>query len=719
MVLVGDVHVWPLVDTRVGIFLIHVATVERLVAKGVVCMVWKNRKVRIVGMGGEELATLGLTCLPVTIRSAMRFIDFCVVLVCPATILLGTGALHSFSLSIIFDEGVLVLGLGEKIPFTMTASVKVLYSVFLAKDLTLMPLTIMWMHTQVAEGPEQWEAEEVDLLLEQPSMGAGLKTAQVARALTRLWRDTEEQWWTIASLANFSHHAIHLHMGTPVGEAEEVEANWTCVVIDTPMDEECTEAGMPQSFGTKDRVQHRDNTSEAPYMGALSWALMDVATDDNIWCMVAQADKDLMPEEAAQLMALLIDNRDMFTPSLTHPGQANHAPHKINVQGHQPVKSHPHQASPKEMVVQSTKISKMLAASVIQPSKGPWASPVVLVTKKDRTTRFCMDYQVLNQLTKKYSYPLPRVNVILDTLTKSVWQSTLNLVSSYWQIPVQERDIKKTAFATQHRMFKFTVMLFSLTNTLASFQCDMDVVLSGLNWVSTLVYIDNIMVFSCTFDKHLVHLQEVFKHLWTANMYVKPSKCNFCQCELPFLRHIMCKDGIAADPEKLQAIQEMAVPANVTEVHAFLGLCNYYHWFVLDFAQIVDLLYLLMVPMDEWQFGWSAACGEVFEELKQKLMVSLVLAFPDLEELFYLHTNVSQLAIGAVLLQRMVDGVEWVIVYASQRLSSSEWNYSVSEWECLSMVYWVNYFHHYLHSSKFFVITDHVALKWLMNVREL
>jgi len=88
------------------------------------------------------------------------------------------------------------------------------------------------------------------------------------------------------------------------------------------------------------------------------------------------------------------------------------------------------------MVVQSTEISKMLAASVIQPSKGPWASPVVLVTKKDRTTRFCVDYQVLNQLTKKDSYPLPHVNVILDTLAKSVWRSTLDLVSGYWQILV-------------------------------------------------------------------------------------------------------------------------------------------------------------------------------------------------------------------------------------------------------------------------------------------
>jgi hypothetical protein len=168
------------------------------------------------------------------------------------------------------------------------------------------------------------------------------------------------------------------------------------VVINAPTDEECTKAGVPQSCGAEDTAQRGDNASEVPYMGALSWAPTDAATDDDIRRMVARADEDLTLEEAAQLATLLTDNRDVFAPSLTHPGQANHAPHEIDVQGHRPVKSHPRRASPKEMVVQSTEISKMLSAGVVRPSKGPWASPVVLVTKKDGTTRFCVDYWVLN-----------------------------------------------------------------------------------------------------------------------------------------------------------------------------------------------------------------------------------------------------------------------------------------------------------------------------------
>jgi hypothetical protein len=210
--------------------------------------------------------------------------------------------------------------------------------------------------------------------------------------------------------------------------------------------------------------------------------------------------------------------------------------------------------------------------------------------------------------------------VILDMLLKLVWQSTLDLVRGYWQIPVQEEDIKKTAYIMQHGMYKFMVMPFGLTNMLASFQWDMDVVLSGLNWVLTLVYINDIIVFSRTFEDHLGHLQEVFQQLWAANMYMKPSKCNFCQHELLFLGHIMHKDSIMANPEKLHAIQVMTRPANIMEVHVFLGLCNYYCWFMLDFAQLVDTLYCLTSRSVEQHFMWVVACDRVFNQLKKQLM---------------------------------------------------------------------------------------------------
>ncbi|ELR15360.1 pol polyprotein [Acanthamoeba castellanii str. Neff] len=268
----------------------------------------------------------------------------------------------------------------------------------------------------------------------------------------------------------------------------------------------------------------------------------------------------------------------------------------------------------------------------------------------------------------------------------SVWRLSLDFISGYWQIPVHKDNIEKTAFMTQHSTFKFTVMPFRLTNTPASFQRDMDIVLSGLNWVSTLVYINDIIVFSVSFKDHLQHLQEVFDQLRTTNMFMKPSKCNFCWTELPFLRHLMQKDGIAMDPKKVRVMHEMAWPVNTTK----------------PFHGVV----------------WMLECEVAFIWLKEALTMAPVLTFPDFKRPFYLHTNTLKLAIGAVLSQWTEEGNKQVVAYTNQQLSKSEHNYNVTEWECLSIMFWIEYFHHYLHSSKFHVVTDHTALKWLMDVKE-
>jgi hypothetical protein len=375
------------------------------------------------------------------------------------------------------------------------------------------------------------------------------------------------------------------------------------------------------------------------------------ATAADIDGMVSRADAGLSAAEVERLRALLTLNRNVFAPVLHAPGQAQHEAHQIEVEGHWPIKVAPQRVSPKELVVQKTEIGKMLGAGVVRPSHSLWASPVVLVTKKDRSTQFCINYCGLNQVTKQDSYPLPHVDNILNMLAGSVWRSSLNLILGYWQIPVHKDNIEKTVFATRHGTFEFTVMPFGLTNTPASFQRDMDIILSGLNWVSTLVYINNIIVFSISFKDHLQHLQEVFDRLHTTNMFMKPSKCNFCQTKLPFLRHLMQKDGITTDPKKVCVVHKMAQPINTTEVQAFLGLCNYYQQFVPAFAEVTEPLYQLLQAKPFHGVVWTLECKAAFIQLKEALTTAPVLTFPDFKRPFYLHTDVSKLAIRAVLSQ--------------------------------------------------------------------
>ncbi len=467
----------------------------------------------MVGVNGDELATLGFVRLPITIGGAMESVEFRVVPACPASVLLGTGALHQFGVGIQFEARVLALPGSRTVPFEVTASTATRYGVFLAEELVLDPRTVTRVHVRVAEGPTPWDADQVALLVEPMEWGNGLKTSRVARTVADAWRDADGKRWTMTDVANFSTRPIRLAAGTPLAEAEQVEDDWTCTIVDggaagqrPPTQETGTEVAEGSSDGEEGAV-------EAPYRNTLSWEPVAAATEKDIADMVNQADAGLSDEESGQLAALLMRNRDVFAPALLAPGQARHEPHRIEVDGHRPIKVAPRRVSPKELIVQKTEIGKMLGAGVVWPSHSPWASPVVLVTKKDGSTRFCVDYWGLNCITKCDSYPLPHVDDILDMLAGSVWRSSLDLVSGYWQIPVHEDDIEKMAFATQHGTFEFTVMPFGLTNALASFQCDMDIVLLGLNWVSTLVYIDDITVFSTSLDNHIQHLQEVFDWL--------------------------------------------------------------------------------------------------------------------------------------------------------------------------------------------------------------
>src|SRR6218665_2774057 len=268
----------------------------------------------------------------------------------------------------------------------------------------------------------------------------------------------------------------------------------------------------------------------------------------------------------------------------------------------------------------------MLRQGLIERLCSEWASNVVIVTKKDGTPRFCVDYRALNNKTRKDSYPLPLINECLDTLGGASWFSTFDLRAGYHQVALHPKDRHKTAFLTRGGSYQFCVLPFGLCGSPANFSRMMGLVMTGLNFAICLIYLDDIIVFAADMDTLLERLTQVLARLSAANLKLKPSKCHLLQRRVLFLGHIVSGEGIATDPAKIEAVQRWPTPTKLKEVRAFLGLCTYYRKFVPEFAHVARPLHAL--TKKDVKFAWTEECNAAFDQLKKLLTEAPVLMLP-------------------------------------------------------------------------------------------
>lgn len=397
--------------------------------------------------------------------------------------------------------------------------------------------------------------------------------------------------------------------------------------------------------------------------------------------------------------------------------------HRIDTGDARPIHQHPFAKAWKEREMVQEQVEEMLAAGVIEKSTSPWGSPVVMVKKKDGTWRFCVDYRKLNGVTVKDVYPLPRVEETLARLQGAAFFSIMDLQSGYWQVPIQEEDKPKTAFVTADGLYQFKVMPFGLCAAPSTFQRMMDVVLSGLRWSSCLVYLDDIIIYSATFEEHLERLKGVLSCLRDANLKVKLKKCCFAHGQLKALGHVVDKEGIAPDPEKVRAITDFPRPPEtgreaekVRQVRSFIGICSYYRRFVPNFSGLARPLFDLLKKGNP--FVWGPEQEESYATLKNALIGATRLAHPDFSREFEIHPDACDYGIGAALVQRGENG-ERPIAFASRLLSAAERNYSITEKEGLALVWALQKFHSYIWGTAVTVVTDHHALCWLTTKKDL
>ncbi|KAK3098956.1 hypothetical protein FSP39_024662 [Pinctada imbricata] len=315
---------------------------------------------------------------------------------------------------------------------------------------------------------------------------------------------------------------------------------------------------------------------------------------DSCQKIVPEHLKELFKESVVKLSGtqkqsvadLLSEYADIFAKSDFDLGKFTAVQHQIDTSDAKPVRQPARRTPLGFMKEEEEHLKKLLDKGIVVPSKSNWASPVVLVRKKDGSVRWCVDYRRLNQLSTKDAYPIPKIDECLDTLSGATLFSTLDLMWGYHQIEVAPDARPKTAFITKYGLFEFTRMPFGLSGAPSTFQRVMELVLQGLQWTSLLIYLDDVIVTGKDFNEHLDRLREVFERFRLHGLKLKAKKCQLFQTQVLFLGHIVSCEGVSTNPEVVMDVVNWPTPRSVKELQAFLGLSNYYRRFINGYAQI-------------------------------------------------------------------------------------------------------------------------------------
>lgn len=444
--------------------------------------------------------------------------------------------------------------------------------------------------------------------------------------------------------------------------------------------------------------------------------------------------------ERIKLINLLQNYSECFASCTNELGCSNLVQMHINLTNNQPVYRRPYRLSHNEQGIVRSKVKELLDAGIIKESESDYASPVILVKKKNGDSRLCVDYRALNSITIRDRYPLPNIDDQVSRLAGKNFFTSLDMAQGYHQLEICPKDTHKTAFITTQGHYEYTRIPFGLANAPSVFMRLVNKLLDTLDTTNKrtdkqadspndskhhpsghsteiLAFLDDLLLPSVDVQSGLELLQKVLDKLHSENLKLNMSKCTFLQNKITYLGHEISPNSIQPGELKLAAVSRFPAPQNVHEVRQFIGLCSYFRKFIYNFALIARPLTELTKKNSN--FVWGEKQIKSFDELKQKLCTKPVLAIYDPSLPTEIHTDACKQGIAGILLQRQPDNTLRPVMYFSRVTTREESMYHSYELETLAVVDSLRRFRVYVMGKHVRVVTDCSAVRDTLTKRDL
>ena len=437
----------------------------------------------------------------------------------------------------------------------------------------------------------------------------------------------------------------------------------------------------------------------------------------------------LSVEQKQRVSAMLVTKLDAFQWDPNDVGRTDLVKHKIDTGNSEPIRKKQFKIPHALRSVMDNMVKELQDQKMIEPSASPWCSPVMVVKQTTRDGkakyRFITDMRALNSVTVKDAYPLARMDQALESLGGSAYFTVVDMARGFYQVALDEDSKPKTAFSANGKLWQWTVMPLGLCNAPSTFTRLMELVLHGINSVYCLVYLDDTIIYSRTFDEHLVHVNTVLDRITKAKLKLRPDKCVFASDRVNYLGYVVSREGISPDPDKVKTISEIPFPKTAKGLVRFLGAVNFYRDFIEHFSDVASVLYKMSQSEAKFKAKLKSKSADIafkaFEKLKELLVAEPVLIYPNFKQEFVIQTDASAIALGAVLGQYgQVKGKNAFrpIMYGSRHLTKTEMNYSTTDRELLAIVWASKKFKAYIYARPVTFITDHQALATMRSLKE-